>query len=343
MHKSNLMKPLALAVLAVLLVLVPVFMTSAYYQHIMIYIFVLAVLALGVRLVYTTGMVTFAHAAFYAIGAYASATLVMHLGWSFWVTMFVGGFFSALVALVIGYPVLRIKGVYFFLVSFAFGMVVYTFFSNYLVNLFGGPNGINGVPHPDSISIPGLPTLDFVGKVPYYYLALVILAVTLLVMYRLDRSRFGLVCKSVREADNLAESAGVNIMQYKVSAFVIACFFAGVAGAFIAHYYSSATPDTFGFHLSVSLLVFVLVGGPGSVAGPIIGAAVLEFLAVMFVNLDKALGIPPGPPEVLLYGVILIIFIMFFPGGLISLPGKVVALFKGQAKTKKEVGQNAVT
>ncbi|MDO8490499.1 MAG: branched-chain amino acid ABC transporter permease [Dehalococcoidia bacterium] len=343
MLKKKWTKPLGLLVLALLLVFLPVYVTSAYYVHILIYIFVLAILAVGVRLVYTTGMVTFAHAAFYAIGAYTSATLVMRFGWSFWVAIFAAGVMSAIVALAIGYPVLRIKGVYFFLVSFAFGMVVFTFFSNYLVNVFGGPNGIISVPHPNSISIPGLPTLDFVGKIPYYYLALVILALTLLVMYRLDRSRFGLVCKSVREADNLAETAGVNIMQYKVSAFVIACFFAGVAGAFIAHYYSSATPDTFGFHLSVSLLVFMLVGGSGSVAGPVIGVAVLEFLAVLFVNVDKALGIPPGPPEVLLYGVILIIFILFFPGGLVSLPGKVVALFKGQPKTKKEVGQNAVT
>lgn len=326
--KRNLLKPASLFLLAALLVLLPLYLRSQFYLHIIIYIFVLIILALGVRLIYTTGMVSFAHAAFYAIGAYTSAVLVLKLDWSFWLTFLIGGILAAIVALIIGIPVLRIKGVYFFLVSFAFGMVVMTFIANYYVGLFGGPQGVVGLPPPNPITIPGLPTIEFVGKVPFYYLSLIMMAITVLIMYRLDKSRFGLICKSVRDADALAETTGINIMRYKVLAFVIACFFAGIAGAFIAHYYLSSSPGMFSFHLSVSLLVFMLVGGPGSVAGPMVGVAALVFLSEVFRDLAEALALPPGPSEVLIYGVILIVFIMFLPEGLIGLPRRVIGLFK---------------
>lgn len=339
MLRSNLLRPVGILILLVVLFLLPWRLPSAYHIHLFIYVFVLIILALGLRLIYTTGQVSFAHAAFYAVGAYCSALLVMRAGWSSWYALPVAGIIAAVIGLLVGYPTLRIKGVYFFLMSFAFGSVVTLVLSNYWTGFLGGHQGLTNIPPPNPLSIGGL-ELAFLSKIPYYYVALIFVILITIIFYRLDKSRFGMICKSIRDADILAECAGINIMKYKVLAFVIGCFFAGVAGGFIAHYYLSISPGNFGFHLSVNLVVYLLVGGSATVAGPIVGTAVLVLLAQLLVRPLvgwAGAGASAGAWEQLFYGVVLIVFISFLPEGLIGLPKRVML------SGRKLIGTGAAT
>ena len=308
-------KPVAIPLaLGVVLFLVPLFIASQFYLHLLIWMFLLVVLSSGLRTLFTAGQISFAHAGFMAIGAYVSALLVMKLGFSVWAAMPLAGVAAALVSLLVGYPTLRIKGVYFFMASFSFGVIVILVVSSYWQDLLGGYSGIVSIPRPNSITIPGFPAIDFVGKIPFYYLALFITLICLLVFYRLDRSRIGMTWRAIKEADGLAETSGINIMNYKVLAFAVACFFAGIAGSFLAHYFRAIGPETFSFDLSVSMVVFMLVGGAASIYGPVLGVFVFTILAEVF----KSFGGVGWEP--LLYGLALMVFISFLPEGLIALP-----------------------
>lgn len=310
-------------VLVILLVLAPLYVGNPYYLHLLIWMCLLVMLASGLRTLFTVGQISFAHAGFMAIGAYASTLLVMRLGLSFWIALPLSGIIAAVVSLGVGYPTLRIKGVYFFMASFSFGLIVLLVVSTYWDSVLGGYSGIGSIPRPNSIAIPGLASIDFVGKIPFYYLALVITMVCVVVLYRLDGSRVGMTWKAIREADGLAETCGINIMNYKVLAFAIACFFAGIAGSYLAHYFRAIGPETFSFELSVSMVIYMLVGGSASVFGPILGVVVLSVLSEVF----KAVGGIGW--EHLFYGVALMVFISFMPEGLIGLP-RYVASWTGQ-------------
>jgi branched-chain amino acid transport system permease protein len=280
--------------------LLPVGVKDPYLLHIFISIFIWSILTLGIRLILVTGHLNAAQASFMGMGAYTSGILALKLGWSFWIGLPIAGVVAAVLALAIGYPTLKIKGVYFVMVTF-------------------GPQGLLGIPRPGAIKIGGL-VLAFTTKVPFYYLAFVLLLVTIIVMRRLDSSRIGMTLRSIPQADLLAESVGVNVMGYKVLAFVIGSFFAGLAGSFWGHYFTYASPWDFTFANSVNMLIYAVMGGPSSVWGPIIGCFVM-------LTLDEVLRpIQQFMPIVL--GAILITVLLFIPGGFITIPQRVRALWK---------------
>jgi branched-chain amino acid transport system permease protein len=222
-------------------------------------------------------------------------------------------------ALAIGYPTLKIKGVYFVMVTFGLTEVFRHIWMMW-TGLFGGPQGLLGIPRPGAIKIGGL-VIAFASKVPFYYLALILLLITIIIMRRLDASRVGLTLRSIPQADLLAESIGVNVMRYKVLAFVIGSFFAGLAGSFWGHYFTYASPWDFTFANSVNMLIYAVMGGPSSVWGPILGCFVM-------LTLDEVLRpIQEFMPIVL--GAILIVVLLFIPGGFVTIPQRVRALWKG--------------
>jgi branched-chain amino acid transport system permease protein len=241
-----------------------------------------------------------------AIGAYTSTMLVMNMGFPFWFTIFLAGFASGIVAFLLGLPVLRLTGPYFFLATFAFLEVVRMILTHFYVP-FGGPMGIYNIPPPNPIG-----PIDFSSISNFYYLILIVFVITLLVFYSLERSRFGQSWHAIGQSYVLAESVGINVMGYRVLAFVIACFFAGIAGACYAHYMTHMSPMEFGLTLSVDCIVWAVVGGMGSVFGPAVGAGILTFIPQVFKSTAEY--------EAGLSAVIFIIIILFLPGGLISLP-----------------------
>jgi branched-chain amino acid transport system permease protein len=254
----------------------------------------------------------FGHNAFIGIGAYTSALMVMRVGLSFWLGMLLAGLVGVIFAVLVGYPALRVKWVYFSIITWGFGEVL-RFLYMRLKEPFGGVMGVYGIPKPSDIVISSLGLkIEFSSKIPWFLLALCLMLVTLFVLYRLERSRFGLIFNAISEGDLLAKSVGINIMRYKVLAFAIACFFASVGGSFYAHYTTIIAPQDFAVILTIYLGSYVLVGGMNRFSGSIVGTALLVTAGQLFVVY--------GFYRTMIYAALMIVIILFFPEGLVGLP-----------------------
>jgi branched-chain amino acid transport system permease protein len=317
---SSILAPIAVFAIVILLFFVPSFIENSYYLRVFINTFYLIVLTVTLRLIFLTGQISLAHYAFMGIGAYTSVLLVTKLHWSFWATLPLAGIMAALVAIVLGYITLRIKGAYFAITTAALGEVIRMVWVEWK-EVFGGANGIMGIPSPDSIG-----GWKFGSMPSFYYIGLLLMLVTVLVMYRLDKSRFGMTFRSIALADNLAESIGINIMNYKVLAFTIGCFFAGLAGAFYSSLQHYISPTDFTNLESIMLVVFLVVGGRANLFGPILGVGVLVWLPVLLQE------IPNYKPTVepLIYGGFLLFIMLFIPEGVLGIPARVRSLFKAR-------------
>lgn len=311
-NKDKLVKKVGCAVLLILLLTLPLFVKDPYTLHILIITIMNVILAVSIRLILTVGEMSIAHAAFMAIGGYTSALLVTRLGLSFWLTLLLGGIMATIIAILIGYITLRLKGFYFSLVTLAFAEIVLIVITRW-DSLLGGYAGISDIPPPNPVF-----GIEFTSKVPYYYLILLLGIVTIAIMYRIDKSWLGRIFNSIRQSALLSESMGINIMRYKVLAFAIGCFFAGIVGAFQAHYYTVLAPAFFTLWESIYCLIYAQVGGVANIAGPAVGAI---FLTIIPEFLRAANEFQP-----LIFGAILIVVILFLPGGLITIPGKIRSL-----------------
>jgi branched-chain amino acid transport system permease protein len=261
--------------IVVLLCLVPLSTTSPYYLHTLIITFIYVMAAASLRTILLSGQISIAHAAFMGVGAYASAILAKELGWTPWLTMPLGGLFSLVFGAVIGYPLTRVRAIYFSMVSLFVGLAIVALLG-VLQGITGGDIGMIDIPPLSAIAVPGLPHIDFDGsKIPYYYFFLILSFLILLVLYRIEHSRIGTSWKAIAQAHMVASAVGINESGMRILAFSVGCFFAGLAGAGYAHYNMVLTRSSFGFLSSINLLIYVLVGGSGSFAGPIIGTAVL--------------------------------------------------------------------
>jgi branched-chain amino acid transport system permease protein len=214
------------------------------------------------------GMFSVGHAAFYGIGAYASALLVMKLKLPFTAGLLFGAFVSGALAWIVAKPTLRLKGVYLTLVTLGFNIIVMLVFLNW-DDLTRGPLGIAGIPAPRWGDRP------FTSPLQYYYLTLSLDVAVLFFLARLVRSRFGRALMAVREDDKAAGTSGVDVAWHREVAFVIAAVIAGVAGSVYAHYMRYISPDAFSLNESFAILTMLAFGGPGTMPGPIVGAALL--------------------------------------------------------------------
>lgn len=288
------------AVIGGLFLLVFPLFAGSFYGHIFILIFLNITLVLGYRLLYVTGLVSFAHIAFYAIGAYTSALLAIKLGLPFGISFLAGGLVAAIMAAVIIWIGGRLRGPYFFLFSFAFLGVMDSIFSKWR-DMTGGYNGVKGIP-----SIMGLE-----GVMPYYYIILAFAVLTIFIMYRLDRSRFGVELMAIGDADDLAEVTGISVVRHRALAFAIGALFAGFAGSLYAHYSGFIAPANFTIWFTVYILIWCVVGGPRKLWGPIVGAVVMTLIAE-FLRMS-------GTMQAILYGVVLLTVLMAMPYGIVGL------------------------
>jgi branched-chain amino acid transport system permease protein len=204
------------------------------------------------------------------------------------------------------------KGFYFLIGSFAAGEVIRLIWKwSDMTWLFGGPKGIKLIPPVPDIE---LLSIDFYNPVHYYYLCLIVVAISLVVLYRVEDSRIGLTFHAIHWQDKLAESVGVDTFRYRTLAFVVSSFFAGLAGALYAHYVGTVNPNRFSVEEMTYVLIWAIVGGTATFYGPILGVATLTILNEVVL---RALGVDQMRP--MFYGVILILFILFLPNGLESL------------------------
>jgi branched-chain amino acid transport system permease protein len=316
-------KPLSYSTLIIFLFLIPLFITSPYYLHILILAGIGIMLACSLRLIFNSGQFSMAHGGMMAIGAYTSALLVMKLGLSTWAGLGLGAAAAAVLALLVGYPLVRLKGVYFALGT-VFLEEIIKLIAQQWTDLTGGVVGLTSVPKPDPIVIPGLLNMDFTSKVDFYYLALVLVLLTLLILYAIERSRINQTFLSIKQSESLAESVGVNTAKFKVLAFTMGCFFAGLAGAFYSQFMTVVTPSAFGFVYTVYVIVYMVVGGEKKFYGPIIGAVILTFLP------ESVRFLKEYQPYV--FAGVLMLVIFFLPEGMVSLPQRLKTFIRERRK-----------
>jgi branched-chain amino acid transport system permease protein len=294
-------------------VAVPLCTSDSYYLDVATTALMNLVLTLSLRLVMSTGQLNMAHVSFMGVGAYASALLVTRAGWSFWAALPVAPLLAALVALPVGRVALRVSGPYYFLITFAFLEVLRLVFNNFFVDYLGGPSGLVEIPPPHPLPwTGGRITLD--GKLGQYWLMLVLFALSAAVLIRLEYSRFGLIAGAIRQGDLLVETLGVNVVRYKLGAFVLGAFFAGLAGVFFAHSHRVLQSSDFGLEPMVLLVAFTVIGGARSVWGPVVGTLVLAVASEFLRELHQY--------EILVYGLVLMVAMLCLPDGLVSLPGR---------------------
>ena len=292
-----------LAIVAII-ALIPLFISNLYYIQVLIFIGIYSILALSLNLLNGyVGLLSIGHAAFYGIGAYASAKLVMEVGLPFPLAMLGSGFIAGVFGYLIAKPTLRLSGIYMTLATLGFNMIFFLVLQNWM-SFTNGPLGIMDIPPP---SIFGY---VIESRIQYYYLIFFLVLLTIGSMHRLMTCRFGRALVGIRENELAAEAMGVHTTRYKIQAFVLAAFYAGIAGSYYAHFIKYISPDSFYIYESFILLAMLAFGGQGNLIGPVVGAAILIIIPEVFRFLQEY--------RMLVYGSVLVIMMLVRRQGLLG-------------------------
>jgi branched-chain amino acid transport system permease protein len=284
------------------------------YRTFLVYIATLVLLyiigAVSMHLILRMGLVSLGHAAFMGVGGYASALLVTTLHLSFPLAFAVSGMSAALLALLVGPIILRLRGVYFVLVTFTLGEIMRLVFTDW-ATLTGGSEGFSQIPAP-------WPALMAIRN--YYYLVLVVAILCVAFAARLLNSDIGKAIDAIRESESLAEANGIQVFRVKVTVFTIACGLVGLQGSLQAHFIHLISPLSYSFSESLNYVIFNVIGGLNTLWGPIIGA-------VFLVSLPELLR---GWVEFqwVFYGIALILVMAWFPGGLSEIGDRLLPLLR---------------
>ncbi|MDR3589539.1 MAG: branched-chain amino acid ABC transporter permease [Negativicutes bacterium] len=280
---------------------IPFVLGNQYVFHVLIVAGVYVVLAISLNLLLgCAGLFSLGHAAFYGIGAYASALLSMKLHWPFMAAFVMSGVFTAIIGGIVAFPALRLKGIFLAIGTMAFNEIVRLLAIN-LEEVTGGPAGLPGIVKPAIFGLTLAQPRD-------YYLAMLVFAgITYVIFQRILAARPGRALAAIRDDEIAARSMGINVTGYKVAAFVMASFFAGLAGSFFAHYMTYISPDNFGLSESFAILAMVALGGIGSMTGSVVGAVVLSAVPEAFRFLQDY--------RQLIYGVTIVVIMLALPEG----------------------------
>ncbi len=280
------------------------FRDQSYLMRVGILALLYAVLTVSLNLVNgVTGLFSLGHAAFYGIGAYASALLALRLGWPFPLALISAAAVAALFGLLLSLPSVRLRGIYLAIVTLAFAEIVRLMLIN-LQDLTRGPFGLPGIPSPDLFGVKL--TSDF----SVFLLALVLLLVAVYIVESIVHSRVGDALLAIRDDEQAAAACGIPIFRYKVLAFVTAAFIVGMAGSLYAHYTRFISPDSFTLNESFIVLSMLVLGGLGSTAGAVLGAGILTALPEFFRFAAEY--------RMLIYGIVLVLVVLFRPQGILG-------------------------
>ncbi len=324
---------LRFALLFAVLAVLP-YLLSYSQQEIAVLLVINVLLVSSYRLLTLTGEWSLGHVVIMGVGAYASALLAKRLGVPVPFSMLIGGCMAAATAAILSFPLFRMKGFYFLIGSFAAGEIIRLIWKRF-TDPFGGPKGLKRIDAFPNIDT-GFLSIDFYEPVNYYFLALIIVSISLFILYRIERSRIGLTFHAIHWQDRLAESIGVDTFRYRTLAFVIASFFAGIAGGLYAHYVGTVNPTRFGVDQMVYVLVWAIVGGTATFHGPILGVIVLTVINEIVL---RGLGLDTARP--LIYGAILILSVLYLPDGLESLGPKLRAWLQRRRRGPATAGGEA--
>ncbi len=282
----------------------PLLLQGNYLLNVFVFIGINTMLAVALNLLLGfAGQISLGHAAFFGLGAYISGILTTRYAIEPWMAMVAAALCVGVIAFIIGFPILKLKGHYLAMATLGFGIIVYIIF-NETVDWTGGPSGMSGIPNL------ALGPLIFDSDMTNYYLIWVFTLLTMLLSINLADSRIGRALRAIHDSEVAARVMGVNVRLLKVQIFTVSALISALAGSLYAHTMTFIAPASFGFNFSVELVTMVIIGGLGSIYGSFLGAAILtllpEFLRV-FHDFD-----------IIIYGLLLIVMTMFMPGGLIG-------------------------
>jgi len=274
-----------------------------------------------------TGQISLGHAAFIGVGAYTSAILVTRLGMSFWLSLPFAGLIAALAGIIIGIPSLRVKGLYLCIATLA-AQFIFEFIFVHWESMTKGITGIN-IP---STRIGGI---EFSTEKEFYWITLFLVVLGVGYARNLVRSKMGRAFVAIRDRDLAAEIIGINLFRYKMSAFAISSFYAGIAGALWVNFLKVITPDHFPFFLSIQYLAMIIVGGLGSILGSIFGAIFMTLIPELLNYLSEVVKVyAPGKEEIfvpmkeVIFGFLIILFLIFEPRGLAEIWNRMKNFFR---------------
>jgi branched-chain amino acid transport system permease protein len=279
----------------------------ATYQSTAGYIGLNALLALSIYTTLSCGQLALGNAGFMALGGYAAALATVNTGLPFPLALLGAMLVPALIAVPLGLPVLRLRGVFLAIATIGFGEVVRLGIVNW--DYVNGAQGIVAIPQKASVGLIWL-----------------CLALVLFVLSRLRGSKWGFALEAIREDEPAARTMGIDTTAYKLAMLTLGAAIAGLAGGLEAHFTFMVAPNGFSFERVVDMLVFAVVGGARTFWGPPIGAAFLTLLPELLRELAPLVGVEPGPLRLMINGLVLLLVILFLPNGLVSLPARLRAL-----------------
>ena len=299
---------LKIVAVVLLLLLPPLTGQNYYFLHVSIMVGIFFILAQGLNILFGyAGQISIGHAAFYAIGAYTSAILAGTLSFPFWAAMLVAILFTGFIGFLLGLTCLRLRGEYLALTTVAFGEIVQIVLTQW-EELSGGPEGFLNIPYAR------IGPFSFDTPVRFYYLALCLALLILILTRNLTASKLGRSFRSIRDDPLAADILGVNPTKYKLIAFILSAFYAGLAGSLYAHFTRALLPDYFNLPLSVLIFMMVMLGGMGSLYGPVIGALLLTASFELLRSLEDY--------QMVIYGLIILLITIFAPEGLVGIINK---------------------
>jgi branched-chain amino acid transport system permease protein len=295
---------------ALVIAVLPYVLTGGYWHTNLTICAINVLLALGLNFILGyAGQLNLGQSAFYGLGAYVSTLLISNLGVPFWGAFIAGVVFAGLSGVVLALFAVRLRGHYLAIASLGFAVIVHQILLNW-ISLTQGPLGIYAIPPPAAIAIPGLPAISFRNPLALFYL---VAGFALLVYFLLDqlvRSPIGETLTAIREDEISAASLGINATAWKVFAFGIGAAVGGAAGCFYAPFVGTLVPDAFFITESFSILAMVIVGGVGTLIGPVFGAILLTLLPELLRGI--------GDLRLVVYGLALTLVVLFMPGGLVQ-------------------------
>ena len=290
------------AVFAVLVAAIGLTMENDYYFQVLILIGINTILALGLNMLMGyAGQISLGHAAFYGIGAYTTAILTATCGVSPWLALPAALACAALVALIVGMPTLKLSGYYLGMGTLGFGMIVYIIFREW-TSVTGGSSGLVGIP---PLSAAGI---DFFSYRNYFWLVWAIVLLCVIMCQRIIDSRIGRILRAIHDSEGATRACGANTHVIKLQIFILSAVFSALAGFLYAHFVTFISPGSFGFMVSIRMVTMVVIGGMASIWGAFLGAGLMTLLPEWLHLFSDY--------EMIVYGLILVIVMIFMPQGL---------------------------
>jgi branched-chain amino acid transport system permease protein len=309
-------------IFAAVLLCIPFLFKGGYLLNVLVFVGIHTMLAVGLNLLLGyAGQISLGHAAFFGLGAYISGILTATYAVNSWLAMLIAAIVVGIMAFVIGFPILKLKGHYLAMATLGLGIIIYITF-NELVEVTGGPSGLSGIPNLS------LGPLVFDNDQKNYFLIWIFTLATMLLSINLANSRIGRALRAIHDSEVAARVMGVNARLLKVQIFSLSAAISAIAGSLYAHTMTFISPASFGFNFSIELLTMVVIGGLGSIYGSFLGAALLTLLPELLRAFQDY--------DIVIYGLLLILMTMFMPGGLVRGFPAIVAAISPKKPVKGE-------